>query len=276
MKVADFSAQELEAFRKYQRLSFGVLLEVAGGLRAGDTEKDAARRMRKRFHELGVHHYFHVPVAMFGARTAYPGKFGAFEALATDQKLEPGMPMLLDAAPIFAGYTVDTSYACSFGANALQEEMMRALQPLRDFILEQVRARASFRDIAREVDSRIRALGYENCHRKHIGAVLGHRVTRTPDTWISRRRIWGLGAQLAGWYLAKSYAAERGGDGSPNWNHSRSSGHSPTEGLWAVEPHIGKSGVGAKFEELMVITKTDAYWLDDGGLPHQQAWRNAA
>lgn len=71
----------------------------------------------------------------------------------------------------------------------------------------------------------------------------------------------------------KTYGAQRrGGDDSPNWNHSRSSDHPPTPGLWAVEPHLGKDGVGAKFEEILVITETDAGWLDDGGLPHHRAW----
>ena len=42
-------------------------------------------------------------------------------------------------------------------------------------------------------------------------------------------------------------------------------------GLWAVEPHVGFRGVGAKFEELLVVTPDDAYWLDDD-LPHVRAW----
>jgi hypothetical protein len=92
-----------------------------------------------------------------------------------------------------------------------------------------------------------------------------------PDRWLNRRRIWGLGAEQVGWFIGKTLGAQRfGGDGSPNWNHTRSSDHPPTPGLWAVEPHLGKNGVGAKFEEILVITETDAYWLDDGGLPHHR------
>jgi hypothetical protein len=41
--------------------------------------------------------------------------------------------------------------------------------------------------------------------------------------------------------------------------------------LWAVEPHLGFHGVGAKFEELLVITDSDAWWLDDD-LPHVRRW----
>jgi hypothetical protein len=43
--------------------------------------------------------------------------------------------------------------------------------------------------------------------------------------------------------------------------------HPAEPGLWAVEPHIGFCGVGVKWEELLVVTEDDAYWLDDN-LPH--------
>lgn len=34
-------------------------------------------------------------------------------------------------------------------------------------------------------------------------------------------------------------------------------------GLWSVEPHLARGEVGAKFEEVLVITEQDAAWLDD-------------
>ncbi|MGH8441295.1 MAG: M24 family metallopeptidase [Nevskiaceae bacterium] len=273
MKISGFTAAELEKFKEYQRASYAVLEAVARDLREGETEKDVTRRIRKRFHEQGVHHYFHVPVALFGTRTAYPGTFGQLEALPTDRRLERGMPVILDAAPVYFGYTVDTSLAVPFGENQKQRMLTRALKPLRDLILLRARERASFRAIAREVDDEIRKLGYENCHKKHIAFVLGHRVTQVADTWLSRRRIWGLGVPQAAFFIGKTFGAQQfGGTGSPNWNHTRSSDHPPTPGLWAVEPHVGQDGVGAKFEEILVITETDAFWLDEGGLPHHRAW----
>jgi Xaa-Pro aminopeptidase len=273
MKISGFTSTELDNFRQYQRASYALLEDVAASLREGETEKDVAGRMRKRFHEQGVHHYFHVPVALFGARTAYPGDFGQLGALPTDTRLERGMPVILDAAPIYRGYTVDTSLATSFGECPRQRELIAALRPLRELIFRRVRERATFRAIAREVDAEIARLGYENCHRKHIAFVLGHRVTQVPDTWLRRRRVWGLGVSQVAFFVGKTFGAQRfGGTGSPNWNHTRSSDHLPTPGLWAVEPHLGKDGVGAKFEEILVITDDDAYWLDEGGLPHHKTW----
>ncbi|WP_243084783.1 M24 family metallopeptidase [Streptomyces sp. 891-h] len=42
----------------------------------------------------------------------------------------------------------------------------------------------------------------------------------------------------------------------------------PQPGLWAVEPHLGFRGTGAKFEEVLVVTgsgdpQESAFWLDD-------------
>ena len=49
------------------------------------------------------------------------------------------------------------------------------------------------RDIAREVDRTITEAGFENCHRKHIAAVLGHRVMRSESPRLDRARVWGVG-----------------------------------------------------------------------------------
>jgi Xaa-Pro aminopeptidase len=276
MQIDGFSAAQLDAFRRHQRASYDTLERAAATLRAGDTEIDVARRLRRDFRQQGVRVFFHVPVALFGDRTAYPGDFGALGALPTPRALEPGMPVILDAAPIYDGYTVDTSYAFSFGANAVQDRLRRDLEPFRALLLERVRAGVSFRAIAREVDTAIRDLGYRNCHRKHIGAVLGHRVQRDGDGWLHHRRVWGLSATTAAWFLGRSLVSEAfGGDASPNWNHSRRSDHPPAPGLWAVEPHLGTDQCGAKFEEILVITRDGARWLDDD-LPHHRFWRAAS
>jgi hypothetical protein len=58
---------------------------------------------------------------------------------------------------------------------------------------------------------------------------------------------------------------------SPNWNANATSDHKPWDGLWAVEPHLGKGDVGAKWEELLVIQDGAVFWLDDDN-PHMRYW----
>ena len=271
----DFSIAELERFRAFQRLAFDTLEKVGATLEAGVTEKTVARQIRKQLRIAGAQNFFHVPVALFGDRTAYPGDFGQLGALATDRVLKPGDAVILDAAPIFDGYTVDTSYSMRFGEGEVPAVLDRALAEFRETILERVREKVTMREIARQVDAEIKAMGLENCHRKHIGMVLGHRVTREKHAFLRSRSVWGIGARQAGWFFATSYQSSRGKpELSPNWNHTRQSDCPAPDGLWAIEPHVAKDGFGAKFEDILVVQDGQARYLDDD-LPHTRRWLRA-
>jgi hypothetical protein len=273
LKYKYFEDAELLKFKEFQQRSYATLEAVKAELFVGMTEKQAARLLRKRFHEQGVHTYFHVPVVLFGERTGYPGDFGQFEAIATDKKLEQDMAIILDAAPIYEGYIVDTSLSTTFGENALHAQLYPELQAFRAQILAMVKERREFRDIENHCNAMIEKLGAENCHRKHIGEVIGHRVFKVKNRFWNRFTIKQLSVRHVAWLFWKSLAAVKGWQNdSPNWNHRRTSGHKPFPGLWAVEPHFAKNGVGVKFEEILVITDDDAYWLDDD-LPHVRAWQ---
>lgn len=272
LKYKYFDDAELEKFKEFQQRSYATLEAVKAELTVGMTEIQAARLLRKRFHEQGVHTYFHVPVVLFGERTGYPGDFGQLEAIATDKKLDENTPIILDAAPIYEGYIVDTSLSTTFGENAVHKRLYPELKAFRDQILQQVKEGREFRDIENHTNQMIENLGAENCHRKHIGEVLGHRVFKAKDRFWNRFTIKQLSIRHVLWLVWKSIAAVKGWQNdSPNWNHRRTSGHKPFPGLWAVEPHFAVDGVGVKFEEILVITDTDAYWLDDD-LPHVRSW----
>lgn len=273
IKYKDFSSSELEAFRAAQQAAYKTLTDFAAALAPGISEIEAARLLRKAFYAQGVRRFFHVPVALFGERTAYPGNFGAFGALPTDRTLKPGDPVILDAAPIYDGYLVDTSYAFPFGDVPGFDALDGHLEVLREMILAEVNAGRSFRGIARTVDGYIHDHGYENCHKKHIGAVLGHRVMKGRGWLVDQPRIWGLASKHVGWFLAKSLIARAGFKSqTPNWNHGRVCEGVRPPGLWAIEPHLAKDGVGAKFEEILVIGEDGAAYLDDA-LPHLARWR---
>lgn len=269
----NFTPEQLAAFKAHQRRSYEVLEEATEFLKPGCTEAQAARHIRKQFHLAGARGYFHVPVVLFGERTGYPGDFGKLEAISTERRLEEGDAVIFDAAPIFDGYKVDTSYAFRFGDNARFDAADRALAAFRDLILKLIAKGLSFREVAWKVDDRVRELGFENCHKKHIGAVLGHRVTYAPQYPVRLPKVWGLAPRQVSWFLAKSVQSRMGMPAeTPNWNASRQCATRPTEGLWAMEPHIARNGVGVKFEEILVIDGDGARWLDDD-LPHTRRWR---
>ena len=274
--MQDFTEPELDRFRDFQRLCYDILSTEAQQLEPGISEKAAARRMRKAFHEAGAHNYFHVPVALFGERSAYPGDFGPFEALATDRELTVNDTVILDAAPIFDGYTVDASYAFNFGNNDIFSRLDAELPILRDMMRAKINNGETFQKIAWDIDDYIKDRGFKNCHRKHIGAVLGHRVTKATSARLSKWSYKGLAVKQVSWFLAQSkFSGGRSRRPSPNWNHTSACKDMAPFGLWAVEPHLASDGVGVKFEEILIIDSDGARWLDDD-LPHHRRWASAA
>lgn len=276
IQYRDFDAGQLDRFKQLQRRAFTTLEEIGATLRAGESELEVARRMRHAFASQGVRSYFHVPVALFGGRTAYPGKFGQLEALPTARQLQDGDAVILDAAPVFDGYMTDVSLAVpGAGEQSTFAEADTLLRELRALILTRTRERRSMREIAREVDGVIVARGFENCHKKHIGMVLAHRMAQVGPAWLARRRIWGLSPLPVGWFFWRSYRSFRSNPQlTPNWNHTRQCDCPPQPGLWAMEPHVAHGELGSKFEEILVVTESDAYYLDDD-LPHHRRWAAA-
>jgi len=274
VQTHDFTAEQLERFKVLQRQVYATLQEVADTLKPGITEKVAAKRIHAALKAQGARTYFHVPVALFGERSAYPGAFGQFEALPTERVLNDGDAVILDAAPVFDGYTADCSYAVprADGDRAAFVEADALLSRCRTLILERAQQRANMRQVAREVDVLITSAGFENCHKKHIGKVLGHRVTRSAAGWMGSRRLWGLSPLAVSYFVFSSARSSRGRpELTPNWNHTRQSDCPMQPGLWAVEPHVGRGATGVKFEEILVVTESGAYYLDDE-LPHHRRW----
>src|SRR5437868_5552450 len=111
VQTTDFTLADLQRFRTLQRRVYTTLEEFGASLRAGTTEKEATRSLRRLLREKGAQTYFHVPVALFGERSTYPGDFGELGALPTDRVLADGDAVIVDAAPLFDGYMVDCSYA---------------------------------------------------------------------------------------------------------------------------------------------------------------------
>jgi len=274
VQSTDFTPEQLLRFRTLQRHVYATLEEVASTFRPGLTEKDATRALRRALKAQGAQTYFHVPVALFGERTTYPGDFGELGALPTDRVLEDGDALIVDAAPIFDGYTIDCSYAVprAQADTATFDEADALLQRCRQVLLERAREHANMRTVAKEIDALIRDAGFDNCHKKHIGKVLAHRVTRSVGGWLGGAQVWGLSPLPVSYFFAYSFVSGNGyADFTPNWNDTRQSNCRMQPGLWAVEPHVARGATGSKFEEILVVTEDDAYYLDDD-LPHHRRW----
>ncbi len=270
IEFAGFTDPQLEQFRRYQAVSYGVLDEVVAQLEPGVTERDATRWAMKAYRREGADRFFHLPVALFGERSALPEPWTTESFWPTARVLEPGDAVVLDASPIFGGFVVDTSRSWSYAPTGEHTAAMADDLVYRSTILEAVRAGATFREIALAVDADMTGRGDRNCHQLHPAAVLGHRAVLITDlSEVPPPDPSGFDQTVLRWFIDGVAAAEARGVPSPTWNVRPASDHPPAPGLWAVEPHIGRGAIGVKWEELLVIEDHDAYWLDED-VPHQR------
>ncbi|MER6400270.1 M24 family metallopeptidase [Kitasatospora sp. NPDC001603] len=268
-----FTHHDLDRFREVQQLAYHCAEQVAAWIEPGVTERQATAELRRCLVAAGVQDFFHVPFAWFGDRTAFRHFRTPLQFFAGNRRLEDGMPYVLDCAPIVDGYTADIGYGGKVGENPVWDWLAADLRVYRELILTEVRARRPLDEVYAAVDAQIAAHGYDNRHRVYPGRVIGHQVTRTTSRGPAGVNVLGFGVRTLQ-TLGRELIGERLQGRSPLWADGRSSRHAPTPGLWAVEPHIGFRAVGIKFEELLVVTEDDAYWLDDD-LPHVRRWTAA-
>ncbi|MBQ0864338.1 M24 family metallopeptidase [Streptomyces smyrnaeus] len=265
-----YSSADLRRFQEVQQLAYACAESVAARLKPGVTERDAARMQREWLRERGVRDWFHLPFAWFGDRTAFTGFKVPLQFFPTDRKLEPGMPFILDLAPILKGCTADVGYSGCLGLDPMHERLMADLLEHRELILNAVRERRSLREIYEDVERLMVTQGYANRHRAYPFGVIAHKVDRVPERRWSPT-VLGFGTNALRGLARDALHGHRDG-WSPLWSPYRFSDHPPQPGLWAVEPHLGFRGTGAKFEEILVVTDSrdpeeSAFWLDDD-LPH--------
>jgi Xaa-Pro aminopeptidase len=277
-----YSSDELAQIKALQRVAYDCVEEVAAGLTAGVTEREAAERVGAALRARGVEGFFHTPFAWFGDRAGFWGfrppswrrpldnVAFARQFFPTDRRLEVGMSGILDAAPIRGGLCADIGYAFALGDNEDLAQARADLLEIRELVIEQVRAGRTMREIYRAVDAAIAELGYESAHALYPSRVLGHKIGRIPLAGLRSGMVAGFDARTylyLGGLIVRSLPGLRR---LPLWNESAFSDARPSPGLWAIEPHIRKPGFGAKWEEIMVVTDADAYWLDND-LPHVTA-----
>lgn len=268
---------DLDRFRHAQQLAYRCADAVAAELRPGTSERQAATLMKTWLQDHGVREWFHQPFAWFGDRTAFRGLI-AFKPLQGfnpafypgQRRLEEGMPFILDCAPTVHGCSADIGYTGSLGPNPIVERLMDDLLEHRALIPDLIRQRRSMADVSRAVDALCMKQGLEPRHHAYPFSVLAHRVETLPDDHRHHRSVFNFGVRNVRGLLHSAAQGRRDG-WSPLWSSDRRSEHAPVPGLWAVEPHLGFRGVGAKFEELLVITENDAWWLDDN-VPHVRRW----
>jgi len=280
-----YSAAELDRFRQVQRLAYDIAEQVESQLEVGMTEVEVCQLILDAQADNDVTQVFHQPFAWIGQRTVLgadwittslgakdpSGAGSAAPFFPTAREITHGAPVIIDLAPVVGGTSTDVGYSCAVGTNATFHELDRAMPRIRSFLLEGIRAGESLLSLYRELDFLLAQRGLENCHQHYPDRALGHLVFPLEPEPDRPSPLPGFGTAAAEGLLAAGLSAVESATSYPVWNDTSYSNYPACPGLWAIEPHIGLEGVGVKFEEILVVTEDDAFWLDDH-LSHAQRW----
>jgi len=248
-----------------QRVAREVVLCVAESVRPGDSERQVCARLEHEFVKARVKHWLHTPYAWWGERTRFDWR-GTWEtnALPTDRVLGEGEAFVLDAAPIVAGFPADFAYSgCAQGdpeATRAHQALIEQLKQLKISISAWSRCDAGSAGLCREVAQGIEAAGLDVIHTRYPAQVLGHTLEGFPN-WCSSAPRVGTGFQLP---LLLTYATglvlhHLAGAPYPFLN---ATAPGRPQGLYAIEPHLGKGTLGAKFESVLLVDADETRWLD--------------
>jgi Xaa-Pro aminopeptidase len=245
-----------------QQLAYACVEAVGQQLQVGMTEIEAAELLAQYLRDHGTERYLHRPFAWFGNHSRFDdyATYGDYHPSA--RRLQAGDVVILDISPVVDGWVADIGYTFSLQANPQLAAAQAFLRELRAALPRMFESSMTPADIWREVDAQIARAGYDNIHSKYPHCVLGHRVFRVKAKPGKHLRV---GFNSFGWFSLETNLAflKLGG-----LSATLTPEHVGKKvGLWAIEPHIGWTGAGCKFEEILVVEPGRAYWLDDN-VPH--------
>lgn len=254
-KIAPTAAKSVSAkaragYENSQKLSLKCAFEIGKMIQPGWTEKEAARAMEAWLRDHGVKTFFHKPFVWWGDRTRFNGVKTYWDYQPTSRRLLEGEIFILDVAPIVDGYISDIGFSGIIGENESFDKGQKFLSTLRDEIPVLVNELRHGASVWRAIDMKIKSAGYENIHASYPFGVLGHRVHKAKNQldisllhfgWQSYWEFTSRG--LFGQLLDSQHIGSM-------------------EGIWAIEPHIGGTNFGMKFEEILVVENGNASWLE--------------
>ena len=257
----DHSIENLDGYKRAQALAFECARVISAEVKPGWSEKRTADLMDTWLRDNHVKTFFHSSFAWFGDRTSFAG-FKTYLDFLPGKKniLQENEAVILDTAPIFEGFAADIGYSYFVGEKpATYRRAQKVLTEFRKELPLLFKSGKTTKEIWAEVDEQIRAEGFRNCHQDYPLGALGHRLHQhTFEKFPSLVKPFSIHTYVK--MLSRGLFPEVLG---PFHQGEKT-------GLWAIEPHFGNDKFGLKFEEILIVEKDNAYWLDND-VPHNQA-----
>ena len=253
--------EAMAGYLKAQRLAYAAVEHVGKQLHEGMSERQAADLLEGYLRKHGTERYLHRAFAWFGNHSRFDEYTGYADYHPSERTLRAEDVAILDVSPVVDGYIGDVGYSMCLTPNPELDKAKAFLLQLREDIPGMFAGPMTAAEIWAEINRRIHTAGYDNIHSKYPHCVLGHRVFRVKPKQGKHLRI---GNRSFGWFSLETNLAflRMGLSAALTPEHIGNK-----LGLWAIEPHIGWDGGGAKFEEILVIEPNRCYWLDDE-VPH--------
>ncbi len=251
--------ENLAGFRKAQRLAFQCATDITKEIKPGWTEKQTAKLMDTYLRDNGVKSFFHKSFAWFAERTRFENFTNYFHFMPSNRVLQENDPIILDTAPILDGFAADIGYSYCLNPSKEFKQAQEDLRFYRKKIRDLFASSSTTAEIWKIIDEDFKSKNYTNCHKKYPFGVLGHRLHKMPFTHLPGVTIpFSLHSYFA--LISRGLFPEL-----------LSETHEGSKlGIWAIEPHVGAKGFGAKFEEILVVDNNEVYWLDED-VPHNKA-----
>ncbi|WCL49612.1 M24 family metallopeptidase [Leptospira sp. GIMC2001] len=256
-------------FLKAQRLAYKCVTEIEKEMKEGWTEIQTVKLMEIFLRDHGVKTFLHRPFAWFGEHARFDG-YKRFTQFHPGKKLlTANESFILDVSPVVEGYIGDIGYSSSLEKNYELEAGMDYLLRLRDKIPRYFESEMTSQEIWWQIDKDAKMNGFDNIHALYPFAVLGHRVYKVHLPSYSFPLI---PISFASWFSFQGSFEFLSHKVLPELLTPDHQGKKI--GFWAIEPHLGRGKTGFKFEEILVVEKHRAYWLDDE-VPHVKKYKKA-
>jgi Xaa-Pro aminopeptidase len=254
-------ADYVKGIANAQRVAREAVLTVAQSVKPGDSERQVCARMEVEFERAQVKHWLHTPSAWWGERTRFDWQGGwEVNALPSQRVLQEGEAFVLDAAPIVGGFPADFAFSGCAGGSDQHAALLTQLADMKRDIALWAKDALSGGALCERVARAIEQAGLDVIHTRYPAHVLAHTLEGFPN-WCSGAPRIGTGFQLP---LLLTYAQglvmhHLAGAPYPFLN---AGAPNPPQGLYAVEPHLGRGLLGAKFESVLLVDGDETRWLD--------------
>ena len=244
---------DLKAHKNTQDLAINAANEISKLIVPGMTEIEAAKLLDTYLRDHGVSAFVHYSFAWFGNRTRFDFCQTYKDLMPSKKIIHEGDVFILDTAPVLNGVPADIGLAFCLDENKEFKKSITFLSKIKKRIPSLFELNcASGEKIYQWINDIVESGGYENIHHLYPFGVLAHRLYKIPFeklpgifkpfTW---QAYWSL--------LSRGFYSE-----TISGNSNKS-----LDGIWAIEPHLGASGFGVKFEEMLYVRDGKAQFLSE-------------